>query len=80
MVPLRDVRRYWRALVRIDWIFKEFAGRFNGKQSPVQLYWHSFDLPDEQKLDENVFHRVRDREYVGVTVPKRDFCTVRLTL
>jgi uncharacterized protein DUF5996 len=38
------VRRYWRALVQVDQIFKEFAGRFNGKTSPVQLYWHGFDL------------------------------------
>ena len=39
-----QVRRYWRVLVQVDQIFKEFAGRFNGKTSPVQLYWHSFDL------------------------------------
>jgi hypothetical protein len=38
------VRRYWGVLVQVDQIFKEFAGRFNGKTSPVQLYWHSFDL------------------------------------
>ena len=38
------VRRYWRILVQVDQIFKEFAGRFNAKTSPVQLYWHSFDL------------------------------------
>ena len=38
------VGRYRRVLVQVDQIFKEFAGRFNGKQSPVQLYWHSFDL------------------------------------
>jgi hypothetical protein len=38
------VRRYWRALVQVDQVFGEFAGRFNGKTSPVQLYWHSFDL------------------------------------
>jgi hypothetical protein len=38
------VERYWRILVQIDMIFKEFAGRFTGKQSPVQLFWHSFDL------------------------------------
>jgi hypothetical protein len=38
------VRRYWRVLVQVDQIFQEFAGRFNGKTSPVQLYWHSFDL------------------------------------
>jgi Family of unknown function (DUF5996) len=38
------VRRFWRVLVQVDQIFKEFAGRFNGKTSPVQLYWHGFDL------------------------------------
>jgi len=38
------VRRYGRVLAQVDQVFKEFAGRFNGKQSPVQLYWHSFDL------------------------------------
>jgi hypothetical protein len=38
------VRRYQRVLSWVDGVFKEFAGRFNGKTSPVQLYWHSFDL------------------------------------
>jgi Family of unknown function (DUF5996) len=38
------VRRYHRVLLWADGVFKEFAGRFNGKTSPVQLYWHSFDL------------------------------------
>jgi Family of unknown function (DUF5996) len=28
----------------VDQVFKEYAGRFNGKQSPVHLFWHSFDL------------------------------------
>jgi len=38
------VRRYWRVLVQVDEVFKEFAGRFNGKTSPVHLFWHGFDL------------------------------------
>ncbi len=38
------VRRYHRALMRLDQIFEEFAGRFNGKTSPIHLFWHSFDL------------------------------------
>jgi Family of unknown function (DUF5996) len=38
------VRRYHRVLLWADGVFKEFAGRFDGKTSPVQLYWHSFDL------------------------------------
>ncbi len=38
------VRRYHRVLAEVDQIFEEFAGRFNGKTSPVQLFWHSFDL------------------------------------
>lgn len=38
------VRRYGRVLAQVDQVFKEFAGRFNGKQSPAQLFWHGFDL------------------------------------
>lgn len=38
------VRRYARVLVAVDQVLKEFSGRFLGKQSPVQLFWHSFDL------------------------------------
>ena len=37
-------RRYWRVLAWVDQVFKDFSGSFIGKQSPVQLYWHSFDL------------------------------------
>jgi len=39
-----DVQRYHRMLTWTDQVFKEFAGRFNGKQSPVQLFWHGLDL------------------------------------
>jgi Family of unknown function (DUF5996) len=38
------VGRFWRVL---DWsavVFEEFAGWFCGKESPVHLFWHSFDL------------------------------------
>ena len=38
------VHRYWRALVGIDGVLKAFASRFLGKQAPVHLFWHSFDL------------------------------------
>jgi len=38
------VRRFWQILVWVDGVFQTFAGRFNGKQSPVHLFWHSFDL------------------------------------
>ena len=38
------VRRYWRILVQVDQVLKEFAGRFNGKTSLVHLFWHGFDL------------------------------------
>lgn len=38
------VRRYWRVLVWVDGVFQAFAGRFNGKQSSVHIFWHSFDL------------------------------------
>jgi hypothetical protein len=38
------VNRYWRVLVQADRIFQQFRGRFAGKSSPVQLFWHSLDL------------------------------------
>jgi Family of unknown function (DUF5996) len=38
------VERFWRILDWTDSVFEEFAGWFCGKTSPVQLFWHSFDL------------------------------------
>ena len=39
-----QVNRYWRVLVTVDQVMKEFSGRFYGKVCPVQLYWHHMDL------------------------------------
>jgi hypothetical protein len=36
--------RFWRILVNVDEIFKEFRSRFIGKNSPVHFFWGSFDL------------------------------------
>lgn len=36
--------RFWRALLRIDAVFKRFRTGFLGKASPVHLFWGSFDL------------------------------------
>jgi hypothetical protein len=36
--------RFWRILVTLDTIFKEFRARFIGKASPVHFFWGSFDL------------------------------------
>ncbi len=38
------VERFWRALLRIDSVFKLFRSGFLGKASPVHLFWGSFDL------------------------------------
>jgi hypothetical protein len=38
------VHTFWQILVQTDKVLKEFSGRFIGKQCPVHLYWHSFDL------------------------------------
>jgi hypothetical protein len=38
------VTRYWRVLAGTQHVLGEFASRFNGKASPIQLFWHSFDL------------------------------------
>ena len=31
-------------MITVDNIFKEFSGRFYGKVSPSQMYWHHMDL------------------------------------
>ncbi len=36
--------RFWRLLVTLVPIFKEFRARFLGKVSPVHFFWGSFDL------------------------------------
>ncbi len=38
------VHRFWRILLKIDQVFKEFRSRFTGKCSPVHFFWGSFDL------------------------------------
>lgn len=37
-------RRFWRVLVSVDAVFKEFRSRFIGKCSPVHFFWGAFDL------------------------------------
>src|SRR5437763_588694 len=36
--------RFWRVLLQVDRVFKEFRSRFCGKCSPVHFFWGSFDL------------------------------------
>ena len=38
------VQRFWRILLQVEQVFKQFQGGFVGKSSPVQYYWESFDL------------------------------------
>lgn len=38
------VQRFWKILLWVDGVMKEFSGRFYGKTCPVQLYWHHMDL------------------------------------
>jgi hypothetical protein len=37
------VNRWWRALVSVDDVFKQFRSRFIGKVSPVHFWWGAFD-------------------------------------
>jgi Family of unknown function (DUF5996) len=37
-------RRFWRILVWVDEVLKEFRARFVGKVSPVHFFWGSFDI------------------------------------
>ena len=36
--------RFWRILLQVEDVFKQFRGRFLGKCSPVHFFWGSFDL------------------------------------
>jgi hypothetical protein len=36
--------QFWKILLAADTVFKEFRGRFIGKDSPVHFFWGSFDL------------------------------------
>jgi Family of unknown function (DUF5996) len=36
--------RFWRALVQVDRVLKQFRSRFLGKVSPVHFFWGAFDL------------------------------------
>jgi hypothetical protein len=38
------VERFWQVLTQIQPIFQTFQGRYLGKDTPVHLFWHSFDL------------------------------------
>ncbi|HYP26341.1 MAG TPA: DUF5996 family protein [Blastocatellia bacterium] len=38
------VNRFWRILMQVDRVFKEFRSGFIGKSSPVHFFWGSFDL------------------------------------
>jgi hypothetical protein len=38
------IARFGRVLDWSDSVFEEFSGWFNGKTSPVHLFWHSLDL------------------------------------
>jgi len=38
------MNRYWRSLVQVDRVFREFRSRFVGKVSPVHFFWGGFDL------------------------------------
>jgi Family of unknown function (DUF5996) len=41
---LEATHKFWRMLVWVDQVFKEFRGGFQGKASPVHFFWGSFDL------------------------------------
>jgi Family of unknown function (DUF5996) len=66
------VTRFWRALLGIEAVLREFRARFRGKTPPVELWWGSLDLtaslysgrPVETPPDADVIMRLGgDAEY-----------------
>jgi hypothetical protein len=39
-----SVHRFWRALLQVDRLLKQFRASFVGKVSPVHFFWGSFDM------------------------------------
>ena len=40
----RYAQQFWRVLVNVDRVLKQFRSRFIGKASPVHFFWGSFDM------------------------------------
>ncbi len=40
----KAIATYWQILTYFYPTFQTFAGQFNGKQTPIHLFWHTFDL------------------------------------
>ena len=40
----RQAQQFWRVLVNVDRVLKQFRSRFLGKASPVHFFWGSFDM------------------------------------
>src|SRR5438132_6699552 len=40
----RYAQQFWRVLVDVDRVLKQFRSRFLGKASPVHFFWGSFDM------------------------------------
>jgi len=38
------IQRFWRIMIWVSGMFKEFSGRFYGKTCRVHIYWHHMDL------------------------------------
>jgi len=60
------VLRYWKILLWVHNCFSEFEGRYYGKTSPVQLFWHHMDLVvtrfSGKKVIENNMENLSDRD------------------
>jgi hypothetical protein len=48
------VTRFWRTLSRVNLLLEEFAGGWTGKTSPVQLFWHGFDIAVTRFSDRHI--------------------------
>jgi hypothetical protein len=47
-------QKAWRVLSQVGAILEEFSAGYSGKTSPVQLFWHSFDLAVTRFSDKRV--------------------------
>ncbi|MDT3683024.1 MAG: DUF5996 family protein [Truepera sp.] len=48
------VTRYWQVLSQVNLLLEAFASGFSGKTSPVQHFWHTFDIAMTRFADKHV--------------------------
>jgi hypothetical protein len=62
------VARFWRILVQVDRVLKQFRAQFLGKVSPVHFFWGSFDMAVTRFSGRRAPKMIGDSPHLGAWV------------